>query len=81
MDSLKLGIVAVDEINPYLNDILESMQKVTTLPSDFEGKITMREWLKKTNAMKASDELTEDDVRQLSHDLEKAHTAFYRSLS
>jgi len=33
------------------------------------------------NGMRASDELSEDQTRQLLFDLESAHAAFYRYLS
>lgn len=33
------------------------------------------------NQMKASDELTDEQVRQMAFDLEAAHNAFYRSLA
>lgn len=34
-----------------------------------------------TNQMKASDELTDEQVRQMTFDIEQAHNAFYRSLA
>eukprot|EP00126_Sphaerothecum_destruens_P015450 Sdes_comp9454_c0_seq1m917 len=81
MDSLKLNMVAVDEIFPLLNDLLEGVNNVSTLSPDFEGKNEIKKWLTKLNSMKASDELSEEDVRQLLFVLENAHNAFYRSLS
>jgi hypothetical protein len=33
------------------------------------------------NQMKASDELTDEQVRQLTFDMESAHNAFFRSLA
>ncbi len=44
MDTLKLKMVAVDEVHPQLNDLLESMNKISSLPSDFVGKVKVREW-------------------------------------
>lgn len=44
MDSLKLNMVAVDQVYPLLNDLMESMNKVSTLPPDWEGKVNIREW-------------------------------------
>ncbi|CAG8453268.1 804_t:CDS:2 [Diversispora eburnea] len=71
--------VSVDEIHPMLSDLMQSLNNVNTLPAEFEAK--MRNWLITLNAMKASDEIDESQVRQLLFDLENAHNAFYRSLS
>ncbi|RHZ54174.1 hypothetical protein Glove_429g20 [Diversispora epigaea] len=79
MDALKLNMKAVDEIHPMLSDLMQSLNNVNTLPAEFEAKI--RNWLITLNAMKASDEINESQVRQLLFDLENAHNAFYRSLS
>ncbi|CAG8575046.1 9979_t:CDS:2 [Funneliformis caledonium] len=81
MDALKLGMKAVDYIHPLLGDLMQSLNKVSSLPADFEGKAKIRNWLIMLNGMKASDELNEEQVRQLSFDLESANNAFYRSLS
>ena len=71
----------MDEVHPILNDLLQSMNKISSLPSDFEGKKKIKHWLELTNEMRASDELDEDQTRQCLFDLEQAHSAFYRSLS
>ena len=36
MDALKLDMTAVDEIQPQLNDLFESLNKIPDLPPDFE---------------------------------------------
>ncbi|KAJ1332611.1 hypothetical protein BSLG_008240 [Batrachochytrium salamandrivorans] len=38
MDSLKLNYVAVDQIHPQLSDLIQSLNKVQSLPKDYEGK-------------------------------------------
>ncbi|KAK9764425.1 Vacuolar protein-sorting-associated protein 28 [Basidiobolus ranarum] len=81
MDSLKLNMVAVDQIHPWLSELMQSLSNVSSLPADFEGKVKIRDWLITLNKMKASDEINEEQVRQLLFDLENAHSAFYRSLS
>eukprot|EP01137_Pigoraptor_chileana_P019435 Opistho-2@80474 len=81
MDSLKLNLVAVDQIHPLLNDLLESINKLSSLSPTWEGKVKVKNWLLTLNKMKASDELTEEQVRQLLFDLESAHSMFYRSLA
>lgn len=38
MDSLKLNLVAVDQICPILSDLISSMSKIATLPPEFAPK-------------------------------------------
>lgn len=44
MDKLRLEIRAMDELHPDLKDLSESMSRMSTLPSDFEGKIKVNAW-------------------------------------
>ncbi|CAJ0758321.1 19314_t:CDS:2 [Entrophospora sp. SA101] len=81
MDVLKLRIRAVDEIHPLLSNLMQSLNKMTSLPPEFEGKAKIRNWLITLNGMKASAEIDEEQARQLLFDLEKSHNSFYHSLS
>jgi len=81
MDSLKLNMTAVDQIHPLLTDLLESLCKIASLPNEWEGKIKIKNWLVQLNKMKASDELNEEQIRQMLFDLEGSYNAFHRSLS
>jgi ESCRT-I complex subunit VPS28 len=76
MDSLKLNVVAVDEIHPQLTDLIQALNKSVHV----EGKSKIREWLITLNQMKASDELNADQVRQLLFDLESTYAEFQHSL-
>ncbi|KAL7753870.1 Vacuolar protein-sorting-associated protein 28 [Sorochytrium milnesiophthora] len=80
MDSLKLNMVAVDQLHPLLSDLISALNNVPTLPVGYQGKEKIKNWLIELNKMKASDEITDDQVRQLLFDLESAHSEFYRSL-
>lgn len=82
MDSLKLNMVAVDQVHPLLVDLCSSLAKLGTgiLPSDFEGKVKMREWIARLAKMGAADELTEQQARQLLFDLESSYSAFMAAL-
>lgn len=80
MDSLKLNMVAVDQIYPLLSDLVQAMMKVTTLPPDMAGKKAVRGWMSKLHGMPASYELNEDEVRQLLFDLESAYNETMRAL-
>jgi len=78
MDGLKLEITAIDQIQPFINDIVDALHKVPL--KDYDGKAKMTQWLQTLNQMKASDELSEDQIRQLSFDLEVSYNSFYKSL-
>lgn len=80
MDSLKLNMIAVDQVHPLLSDLSSSLNKLLILPSDFEGKTKMREWLSRLSKMGAADELTEQQARQLHFDLESAYNSFMAAL-
>ncbi|KAF9278569.1 hypothetical protein BGZ68_008495 [Mortierella alpina] len=76
MDTLKLGMTAVDALHPLLADLIQSLNNVRSLPADFEGRAKVREWLIKLNNMRASEELGADEKRQLEFDLESNYTSF-----
>ncbi|XP_010905577.1 vacuolar protein sorting-associated protein 28 homolog 1 [Elaeis guineensis] len=82
MDSLKLNMVAVDQVHPLLSDLSSSLAKLGggILPPDFEGRVKVREWLARLAKMGAADELTEQQARQLHFDLESSYNAFMAAL-
>lgn len=80
MDKLRLEIRAMDELHPELSDLVDTMNRLSILPADFEGKQKVTEWLATLNSMQASDELSESQVRQLLFDLDSAFNAFNKIL-
>lgn len=76
MDKLRLEIKAMDELHPELRDLVDTMNRLSLIPSDFEGKEKVTTWLNTLNEMQASDELSESQVRQLLFDLESSYAAF-----
>jgi len=80
MDKLRLEFKALDELQPDLRELMETMNRLSMIPPDFEGKAKISEWLQTMSSMQASDELTESQVRQLIFDLESAYNAFNRLL-
>lgn len=80
MDSLKLNMVAVDQVHPLLSDLSSSLNRLSILPPDFEGKMKMREWIARLSRMGAADELTEQQTRQLHFDLESSYNSFMAAL-
>ena len=80
MDSLKLNMFAVDQVYPLLADLSASLNKLSILPPDFEGKTKMKEWIGKLSKMGASDELTDQQARQLHFDLDSSYNSFMAAL-
>ncbi|XP_074841671.1 vacuolar protein sorting-associated protein 28 homolog [Carettochelys insculpta] len=80
MDKLRLEIRAMDEIQPDLRQLMETMNRMSHLPPDFEGRQKVNQWLQTLSGMSASDELDDSQVRQMLFDLEFAYNAFNRFL-
>ncbi|CAB9520814.1 protein sorting-associated protein 28 homolog [Seminavis robusta] len=80
MDAVKLEQRAVDELQPLLGDLMESITRLPETPNDFEPNRKVEKWLKKLNAMRAVDEIDEEDSRQLYLDLDSAYAQFTRYL-
>lgn len=81
MDRLRLDIHAMDELHPDVKELYETMNRMSALPGNFEGREKVRKWLDSLNAMQASDELSEEQSRQMLFDLESAYNDFNRFLS
>jgi ESCRT-I complex subunit VPS28 len=79
MDSLRLNMVACDQLQPLLNDLVEAMHKCN-LDVSFHGNVKVEAWLTKLNGMSAQQELDEQSVRQMLFDLESAYNAFHKAL-
>lgn len=66
---LQLEQRAVDELQPLLSDLFESLTRLPETPNDFEPNRKVEKWLKKLNQMRAVEEIDEEDSRQLYLDL------------
>lgn len=80
MDTLKLNMIAVDQVHPVLADLFASLNKLSILPVEFEGRSKMKEWIGKLSRMGAADELTDQQARQLHFDLESSYNLFMAAL-
>ncbi|KAK3987024.1 vacuolar protein sorting-associated [Cladorrhinum sp. PSN332] len=78
MDALKLGLLAKDQLHPLLTDVIQSVNKVTT--QDFESRGKIVQWLIALNQMKATEELSEDQARELELDINSAYHGFKSTL-
>ncbi|KJA22744.1 hypothetical protein HYPSUDRAFT_66750 [Hypholoma sublateritium FD-334 SS-4] len=80
MDGLKLRMKAKDQLHPMLQELVTLYARFKG-SKDWEGRSRMVSWLITLNGMKVSEELTEEQVRQLMFDVEHAYAEFLRSLS
>jgi len=75
MDALKINMTSVDSVHPLLSDLVQSLNKLAFLPRDFDGREKTKQWLTQLNQMRASDQLTDEQTRQLLFDLESGYNA------
>lgn len=81
MDALKLNQRAVDEVQPLVSELMNALTKVKGIsPETFEGSKKISQWLTTLNNLRASEEISDDDARQLVFDLEAAYNDFHRFL-
>lgn len=80
MDSLKLNMAAVDQICPILLDIINCLDKINSLPPNFPPREHVKAWYSRLYQKPANYELPEDDVRQLTYELETQYNTLMRTL-
>jgi ESCRT-I complex subunit VPS28 len=78
LDALKLGLLAKDQLHPLLSDVIQSVNKVTD--RDFEGRGKIVQWLIRLNQMKATEEVSEDQARELELDMNASYQGFKATL-
>jgi len=71
LDALKLGLLAKDQLHPLLSDVMDR---------DFDGRGKIVQWLIALNQMKATEELSEDQARELELDMNSAYQGFKATL-
>ncbi|KAL4934524.1 S-adenosylmethionine-dependent methyltransferase [Aspergillus undulatus] len=70
LDALKLNMVSKDALHPLLSEVIQSVNKVTDV--DFEDRGKIIQWLITLNQMRATEELGEEQARELAFDIEQA---------
>ena len=78
LDALKLGLLAKDQLHPLLSDVIQSVNKVTD--RDFENRGKIVQWLITLNQMKATEEVSEEQSRELELDMNAAYHGFKGTL-
>ncbi|KJZ76146.1 hypothetical protein HIM_04602 [Hirsutella minnesotensis 3608] len=79
LDAVKLGMLSKDQLHPLLSDVIQSVNRVTDQDFDNRGKIV--QWLITLNQMKAAEELSEQQARELEMDIQQAYQGFRRTLT
>jgi len=79
LDALKLGFLAKDQLHPLLSEVIVNVNKVTD--KDFEGRGKIIQWLITLNQMKATEELSDDQARELDLDMNAAYQGFKSTLA
>ncbi|GAA5995920.1 ESCRT-I subunit protein VPS28 [Rhodotorula paludigena] len=80
MDALKLKLRAKDQLHPLLTDLMSGYTRFKN-SNEWEGRPKILHWLITLNQMRASEEITEEQSRQMLFDVEHAYSEFFRSLS
>ncbi|KAE9398304.1 vacuolar protein sorting-associated protein 28 [Gymnopus androsaceus JB14] len=75
MDALKLRLRAKDQLHPLLQELVTGYARFKG-SKDWEGRSKMVGWLISLNGMKASEEITEEQSRQLLFDVDHAMQSF-----
>ncbi|THH05701.1 hypothetical protein EW145_g4611 [Phellinidium pouzarii] len=65
MDALKLRMRAKDQLHPILQELMTNYARFKA-SKDWEGRSRMVSWLITLNGMKASEEISEEQSRQVS---------------
>jgi ESCRT-I complex subunit VPS28 len=78
LDALKLGLLEKHQLHPLLSDVIQSVNKVTY--RDFDGRGKIVQWLIALNQMKATEEISEDQARELELDMNSAYQGFKATL-
>ncbi|KAL8923829.1 MAG: hypothetical protein Q9208_004390 [Pyrenodesmia sp. 3 TL-2023] len=79
LDALRLNMLSKDSLHPLLSEVIQSVNQVTTI--DFENRGKIISWLIRLNGMKATEELGEEEARQLTFDMEGAYAGFKATLN
>jgi len=80
MDALRLRLRAKDQLHPLLQELMTGYARFKG-SAEWQGRSRIVGWLITLNSMKASDEITEEQSRQLLFDIDHAYQEFFSSLS
>ena len=71
-------MVSKDPLHPLLSEVIQSVNKVTE--RDFENRGKIIQWLIALNQMRATEELSDEQAKELAFDIEQAYHGFKATL-
>jgi len=77
-DHLSLGSRAKDEIYPDVSELVTNMDRMTSCPPTIKESVKV--WEATLKPMAASDEMTDEQARQMTFDIESSYNAFNQFL-
>lgn len=77
-DAVRMNILSKDTLHPILVDTIQAVNKVTD--RDFENKGKIVQWLITLNQMRAAEELSAEQARDMQFDLNAAYEGFKATL-
>ncbi|KAK5121239.1 hypothetical protein LTR85_005405 [Meristemomyces frigidus] len=77
-DAIRMNMLSKDTLHPILVEIIQAVNKVTD--RDFENKGKIVQWLITLNQMRAAEELSGEQARELQFDLNAAYDGFKGTL-
>ena len=71
-------MLSKDALHPLLVELIQSVNEVTL--EEFQGRPKILNWLIRLNAMRAQEELSEGEARELMFEMEGAYAGFKKTL-
>ncbi len=78
-NALQMNLHAKDTLHPLLSEIITSVNKVTD-GRDFKDRAKIVQWLITLNQMRATEEISDDQARELDFDIDLAYKGFKATL-
>lgn len=80
LDAIKLEMTATDELVPHLKELMDSLNKIPSIPPNHISKEMAKKWLLVLGEKRASDKLDAEQARQFAFDVENAYNEFHTFL-
>ena len=74
IDALRINMTSKDVLHPLLGDVIQSVNNVTN--EDFANRGKIIQWLITLNKMRTIEELSPEQVRELTFDMDQAYNGF-----
>ncbi|CDW90936.1 vacuolar protein sorting-associated protein 28 homolog [Stylonychia lemnae] len=76
LDIVSMGIQSVDQLTPYIRDIQTALGNYPNLPPQFGGTSIIKKWIDTLSTKQATDDLNENEIRQLKFDIDSVMNQF-----